>query len=37
MELNDQYFNIGGIMTEYEDGFYVERQPNRELPYKNRW
>ena len=35
--LNDHQLNIGEFLTVEEKGFFTERQPNRELPYKNNF
>ena len=35
--LNDKYFNIGGLTEESEPGWQLNREPNREIPYENRF
>ena len=35
IDFNDNYFNVGGLMTEEDEGFFVTRKPNRQMPYKN--
>jgi len=37
MELNDDYFNIGAFMTDREDGYYLQKEATREMPYLNKF
>lgn len=36
-ELNDSVLNLGRMTMEFDEGFKVERAPNRELPYRNHF
>ena len=36
-ETNDSLLNLGQMTMEFDDGFRIERRPNRELPYRNNF
>ena len=35
INLNDNYFNVGGNFANEESGFYFEQKPNRQMHYIN--
>ena len=37
IELRDMLFDIGSWTAFYDTGFLIERKPNREMPYRNRF
>ena len=37
MVFNDNYYSYAGLDSDYGNGFFVEGQPSRMLPYKNNW
>ena len=37
MELYDRVFNFGGFRVDKREGYEVEREPSRELPYLNNF
>ena len=37
VEFNDNYFNVGSIMSDIDQGYTVVKKPSRELPYRNNF
>ena len=37
IELHDELFDVGEATAENNDGYMIDREPNREMPYDNRF